>query len=144
MVMMAGRAAAGQEAATRYAATFPGRAEQVSRARHAVARHLAGHPAADDAILIVSEFAGNALLHSASAGASFTVRTELHPGDYLFIEVEDAGGPWLMHVPDDGRPHGLDVVAALVGEGNWGADGDDSGRVAWARLDLRPRVGGQG
>ncbi len=35
---------------------------------------------------------------------------------------------------DDGQPHGFDVVAAIAGAGNWGIDGDDRGRVAWARL----------
>jgi hypothetical protein len=44
-----------------------------------VARHLAGCPAADDAILILSEFAANAIVHSASRGQFFTVRAELYP-----------------------------------------------------------------
>ena len=48
--------------------------------RHAVARHLAGCPAADDAILIASELAANAIMHSASRGQFFTVRAELYPG----------------------------------------------------------------
>ena len=45
-----------------------------------------------------------------------------------------AGGPWRDELLDDGRPHGFDVVAAIAGAGNWGIDGDDRGRVAWARL----------
>jgi hypothetical protein len=48
--------------------------------------------------------------------------------------VEDGGGPWRDGLLDDGRPHGFDVVAAIAGAGNWGIDGDDRGRVAWARL----------
>ena len=36
--------AAGRAAATGYAGTFPGRPDQVQRARHQVARYLAGHP----------------------------------------------------------------------------------------------------
>ena len=58
--------------------------------------------------------------------------------DYIWIECEDAGGPW--HIPDnDGRPHGLDVVHALCGVGGWGVgdlDGGRTGRVVWARLEL--------
>jgi anti-sigma regulatory factor (Ser/Thr protein kinase) len=141
MVTMS-QTAAGRAAATRYAATFPGRPDQVQRARHEVARYLAGHPAADDAVLIISELASNAVLHSSSNGQSFTVRTEIHTG-YLRLEVEDLGGPWLLKPRDTGRAHGLDVVEALAGPDNWGADGDDSGRVAWAKLDMRPRAGGQ-
>jgi hypothetical protein len=41
------------QAATSYTGVFCGRPDQVSRARHAIARHLAGHPAADDAALVV-------------------------------------------------------------------------------------------
>jgi len=38
--------------------------------------------------------------------------------------------------PRDGRPHGLDIVQAIAGDGNWGIDGGAAlGRVAWARLD---------
>jgi len=48
--------------------------------------------------------------------------------------VEDAGGPWRDGPRDDGRPHGFDVVDAIAGAGNWGIDGDDRGRVAWARF----------
>jgi anti-sigma regulatory factor (Ser/Thr protein kinase) len=47
-----------------------------------VARHLADCAAVDDATLIVSELAANAIVHSASRGQFFTVRAELHP-DYV-------------------------------------------------------------
>jgi hypothetical protein len=58
--------------------------------------------------------------------------------EYIWIECEDAGGPWLAR-PGDGRPHGLDVVHALCGEDGWGVedlDGGRTGRVVWARLRL--------
>ncbi len=74
------------------------------------------------------------VLHSSSRdGGDFTLRAEVHP-DRLRIEVEDAGGPWHARSRDDGRPHGFDVVEAIVGSQNWGVDGDARGRVAWARL----------
>jgi hypothetical protein len=95
---------------------------------------LGGCPQAHEAILVASEFATNAVLHSASRhGSVFTVRAEVGR-DRLRIEVEDAGGPWRDGPRDDGRPHGFDVVAAIAGAGNWGIDGDDRGRVAWARF----------
>jgi anti-sigma regulatory factor (Ser/Thr protein kinase) len=133
MIVM-GRAAAGQAAATGYSGTFPGRPDQVQRARHEVARHLAGHPVTDDAVLVISELAGNAVLHSGSKGGFFTVRAELH-GTCCYIECEDAGGPWHPQPPDAGRPHGLDLVEALSGPDSWGVDGDAAGRVVWARLE---------
>ena len=122
-------------AARRYTGIYPGRVDQVHHLRRAVARHLAGCPAVDDVVLIVSELASNAIVHSASRGGYFTVRAELHAG-YVWIEAEDRGGSWLCR-QDDGRPHGLDVVEALTGPDGWGIETtSDGGRVVWARLEL--------
>ena len=91
--------------------------------------------AADEAILIASEFAANSVLHSASRdGGAFTLRAELR-ADRLRIEVEDAGGPWRDGPRDDSRPHGFEVVTAIAGPRNWSIDGDARGRTAWAILD---------
>ena len=127
------RAAA--EAATGYMGTFPGSADQVQRARRAVTYYLAGHPATADAVLITSELASNAILHSASKGGFFTVRAEVFPG-YLWLKVEDLGGHWNLKPRDAARPHGLDVIEALACPDNWGVDGGQGGRVVWARLEL--------
>jgi serine/threonine-protein kinase RsbW len=122
-------------AAACFTGTYPGRPDQVQLARRAVARHLAGCPAADDTVLIVSELASNAVVHSASRGEFFTIRAELH-ADYVWAEVEDLGGLWRCR-PRDGRPHGLDVVEALTGPDGWGVETtSNGGRVVWARLDL--------
>ena len=118
-------------------ATYPGRLGQVHRVRQAVARYLAGCPAADEAVLIVSELAANAIVHSASRAAFLTVRAELH-ADYVWVEVEDLGGPLHCRAPD-GRPHGLNLVEALTGPDGWGVDTTTGGgQVIWARLDLPP------
>jgi serine/threonine-protein kinase RsbW len=120
-------------AASIYTGVFCGLPDQVSRARREVARHLAEHAVADDAALIVSELATNAVLHSRSGGRFFTVRAYLH-STWCRLEVEDGGGPWATSPRDRTRPHGLDVIQAVTGPGNWGVDGDSSGRVVWARL----------
>jgi hypothetical protein len=79
-------------------------------------------------------------VHSASAGKSFTVRSETFPG-YIWIECEDLGGPWHSARPYD-RPHGLDIIEALAGPDNWGTETTSSrGRIVWARLGL-PRQEG--
>ncbi len=119
--------------ATRYQRTFPGRSDQVSQVRCDLARHLSGCPATDDAVLIASELAANAILHSASAGEFFTIRCQASPGS-VRIEAEDLGGPWSPPPRDRSRPHGLDIIAALTGPGNWGTTGDSTGRTIWARL----------
>jgi hypothetical protein len=114
---------------------FPARLDQVREARKLIRAVLEGCPAADDAVLCVSELAANSVLHSdsAQAGGTFTVRAEVCGGDYLWIEVEDSGGPWDTHPHDDGRPHGLAIVAALASD--WGIDGDDRASVVWVRFD---------
>ena len=122
-------------AATCYTGIYPGRADQVHHVRRAVAKHLVGCPAADDATLILSELAANAIVHSASRGQFFTVRAEVFPG-YVWVAAEDLGGPWCRRQADD-RPHGLDVVEALTGPGGWGVETTiGGGRVVWARLDV--------
>ena len=122
-------------AATRHTAAYPGRTDQLHRVRRAVASHLAGCVAVTDAVLVASELAANAILHSRSRAGHFTVRTELHP-DHVRIEAEDFGGPWRRKQPD-GRPHGLDVVEGLTGPDGWGAEIiTGGGRIVWARLDL--------
>jgi anti-sigma regulatory factor (Ser/Thr protein kinase) len=122
-------------AATCYTGIYPGRADQLRHVRRAVARHLAGCLAADDATLILSELAANAIVHSASRGQFFTVRAEVFPG-YVWVAAEDLGGPWRRKEAED-RPHGQDVVEALTGPGSWGIESTTGGgRVVWARLDL--------
>lgn len=124
---------AAAEAAIRYQRTFPGRADQVARVRREIAAHLGGCPASDDAVLIASELAANAVTHSASAGEFFTIRCQACPG-YVRVECEDLGGPWHCSRPDD-RPHGLDIIEALAGPGHWGTETTgDGGRIVWAQL----------
>jgi anti-sigma regulatory factor (Ser/Thr protein kinase) len=86
------------QAVTSYIGVFCGRPDQVGHARHAITRHLAGHPAAADATLIISELAGNAVLHSNSAGQFFTVRAS-RDDTSLHLEVEDLGAPIRIRLP---------------------------------------------
>ena len=123
---------AAAEPATRYQRTFHGRADQLSQVRRDIAAHLDGCPAADDAVLIASELAANALLHSRSTGQSFTIRCQAIHG-HVRIEAEDMGGPWQPRLPDD-RPHGLDIIETLTGPGGWGTQPTPGGRLTWARL----------
>jgi len=123
----------GTATASGYVGTFPGRADQLSQVRREIAAHLAGCPATHDAALIASELAANAIIHTRSRGGTFTVRCYDSPGQAR-IEVEDLGGPWRQRNPD-GRPHGLDIIAALTGPDQWGtATTSTGGRTVWARL----------
>jgi anti-sigma regulatory factor (Ser/Thr protein kinase) len=96
-----------------------------------------GCPAAESLLLLASELATNAILHSRSGHPerTFTVRATLSPGAYARVEVEDQGGPWTAREHDVERGRGLAIVAAVAGDGNWGIEGDAACRVAWFRLD---------
>jgi serine/threonine-protein kinase RsbW len=112
---------------------FPATRIQVSEARRFLAGALDGCPAADNAILILSELAANAVLHSASSqpGGTFTVTADIQPGHHVRIEVRDQGGPWTQHAHHDGRSHGLDIIATLAT--SHGISGDPlTGWTAWA------------
>jgi hypothetical protein len=115
---------------------FPARPEQVGQARRFLAFALEGCPVADDAVLCLSELAGNSVLHSRSRrpGGTFTVRAEVCEGDYVRVEVRDEGGPWNGHCGVDGRPHGLAIVRKLAADS--AVDGDAlTGWIAWARIN---------
>jgi len=121
-------------------ATYPAVPRNVRQARHAVETYIANCPRAearaDSVYLAVSELATNAVIHSASANfGTFTLRCEQH-SDFVWVEVEDAGGPW--HVRDvnpDDYAHGLEIINNLCDA--WSADDIQNGRVVWARFNLR-------
>jgi serine/threonine-protein kinase RsbW len=115
--------------------SYPGLVHQVGQARAFLSQALGDFPLAADAVLICSELAANAVMHSASGkhGGRFTVRVEAHEGDYLWIEVEDQGGLWVEHDSTEECGRGLRIVAALASE--WGIEGDALAKVVWARLD---------
>ena len=108
---------------------FPATPAQVREARQFLAGILDGHPAADDAILCLSELVTNACLHSRSRepGGHFRVRAEVH-GSRVRVEVSDQGGPWERSAKEDEQNgRGLLVVAQLASD--FGRMGDDGARV---------------
>jgi serine/threonine-protein kinase RsbW len=123
---------------TTFERSYPGTKEQVREVRTDLAAVVQDCPFADDLVLLASELSANAVVHSRSGqpGGAFTVRAEVRPGDYVWLEVEDQGGPWIEREPGEERGRGLALVACLAGEGNWAIrDGSAPGiRVVWARL----------
>jgi anti-sigma regulatory factor (Ser/Thr protein kinase) len=114
---------------------FPATPANVGEARRFLAGILGGSPAADDAILCLSELVTNAAVHSRSRmpGGHFTVRAEIH-GSRLRVEVEDQGGPWTQPVPGgEQHGHGLHIISQLAR--TWGITGDsDTGWTVWAEI----------
>ena len=121
-----------------------GEAAQVRAARRFVAELLGDNwPDVDAAVLLTSELAANAVLHSASGrpGGKFTVRAAVEPGVYLWVEVEDEGGPWTQTPGDREAGHGLDIVWAIADD--WGKDGGPmTGWVVWARVEWSSTMSG--
>ncbi len=115
---------------------YPGTLEQVAEARAFLRRLLHGCPAVNDAVLLCSELAANAVQYSASRadGGQFSVHVRAQQGSYVWAGVQDRGGPWEQRPRDTGRMHGLDIVRALAGDGCWGITGGFGGRLVWYRL----------
>jgi anti-sigma regulatory factor (Ser/Thr protein kinase) len=113
--------------------------ESVREARAMVRRSLGSrHPAADAAVLCVSELAANAITHPASGqpGGRFAVTVQAVPGG-VEVRVRDSGPATVPAVAGRGRPdgeggRGLAIVAALAQE--WGSDAAPAGRDTWCRI----------
>lgn len=93
------------------------RPDQVRAARQLVREHLAGHPAAGDAVAVASELAANSVRHSASRlpGGRFLVRVTALDGGLAAVSVTDQGGPFAPQAADPGGEsgRGLAVVQSL-------------------------------
>lgn len=124
---------------------FPGRADQVARARRFAVESLdPGTEARDQVSLLVSEAVTNALLHSSSGHDQGTFEvTYALSGGRIRVEVHDGGAPVAprrrVHGVDSMTGRGLDLFDALADR--WGFRGDERGRVVWFELDLRKEMG---
>jgi len=125
------------------AARLPAERDAPSRARRLVVAALRerGYDGSvvDDAALVVSEMATNAVLHAGSA-FSISIRIE---DSRLRIAVEDASpvgtGPGGAMIP---RPmHGLALIDMLATR--WGVEGTPGGKVVWAELQLAASAPGR-
>jgi anti-sigma regulatory factor (Ser/Thr protein kinase) len=118
---------------------FPGTPESVPTARHFVTSAVADIPTevAEQAALMVSELATNAIRHG---GSDFEVLVE-HTSDELYVEVSDAGSgtPAVRHArPRDSSGRGLHIVESLANK--WGVRPSNSGlgKTVWFTLSLAP------
>lgn len=123
--------------------TFPGRAASIAEARSFVAALLVGWPVVDDARLVVSELATNAVRHTASGhdGGEFDVYV-CFASDRVRVSVRDGGSKCLpiLLLDADGREdesgRGLFLVRGM--SAGWGVDDHPGGRVVWAELLRNP------
>ncbi|MDX3713776.1 ATP-binding protein [Streptomyces europaeiscabiei] len=122
---------------TKWCRAFPGLPDQVAEARHFVAALLQERGVADDAVLVVSELATNAVRHtlSGSVGGWFLVVVAFR-ADGVRLEVVDQGGDNVPEMCDvvsqDNGGRGLWLVSACAKD--WGVKDVPSGRTVWADL----------
>jgi anti-sigma regulatory factor (Ser/Thr protein kinase) len=114
-----------------YVQTFPGRLEQIRHARAHLARFLRDCPAVEDAILLTSELATNAVAYSATGqpGGTFTVRASLFGPRHIYVEVEDQGSAWDGNITGAEPPHGLYLLQGLSTAN--GTRRGEQGWIAW-------------
>jgi CheY-like chemotaxis protein len=127
----------GRPSGSQAAIDLPDDLSSVSEARRFVREHLRDwgiKGPLDDALLVVSELAANALTH---AHSSYRLRLSTTPAA-LRIEVDDAGGgaPEPMPLTDtEEHGRGLHLVDALAA--SWGIEAAESGgKRVWAELAL--------
>jgi anti-sigma regulatory factor (Ser/Thr protein kinase) len=115
------------------ALTLSGRPESARAAREFAAGCLAGCPSSAEAVLCVDELVVNAVQHSRSGlpGGTIEVRIAVAAGEWLRIEVQDAG-PLVPAVPAQRGPldeagRGLALVVGLAD-----VFGTDGSGLYWA------------
>jgi len=117
---------------------FPAVPASVREARRFLSSILNGRPAANDALICLSELVTNAVVHSRSGepGGQFLVRVQRSRG-HLRVEVRDQGGRWVYPAPTDERGgRGLLIVGGLARD--WGRTGDErSGWTIWFEMECR-------
>lgn len=118
---------------------FPGEAGQIREVRAFVAGTLGRSPAAEEAVLLASELAANAVVHTASGdGGTFTVLLR-EDGGTVMVEVHDDGSETSPEAAPAGAPgesgRGLCLVDALAER--WGHRGGREGRVVWFEVKQR-------
>lgn len=116
---------------------FLGLRSQVREVRSFVTEVLERHPAADEVMLLASEIAANAVVHTASGkGGTFTVliRSDEHA---ILVEVHDDGSDTVPAACPASQPvesgRGLGLVDRLADR--WGHLGGRDGRVVWFEVE---------
>ncbi|TYB67752.1 ATP-binding protein [Nonomuraea sp. PA05] len=118
---------------------YPGTLDQVPHARHLAGLLLADSPCREDAELIITELAANAVLHASSSRRAGTFIVEItRTSQEIGLAVYDCG--W-GHRPPLRKPcaadaeHGRGLIVVETLADTMGYEGDDEiGHKVWATL----------
>jgi serine/threonine-protein kinase RsbW len=118
---------------------FAGSPNEVRNVRSFVDQLILGCPVADDIVLLASELAANAVMHTASgADGTFSVSVRTDDGN-IRVEVHDLGSgkaPTLHNsavTTEAGR--GLRLVEMIAAR--WGHSGGQCGRIVWFEVEWK-------
>jgi anti-sigma regulatory factor (Ser/Thr protein kinase) len=120
---------------------FPGQPEHVGQVRRFVLEALMSSKYADDAALLASELATNAIRHTASnaQGGTFQVTVFWHSGA-IIVAVTDQGAATIpaLRSPGslDSAGRGLSLVDAIARQ--WGFHGNRQSHTVWFELGPTP------
>ncbi|MET8138768.1 ATP-binding protein [Sphaerisporangium sp. NPDC005288] len=126
-------------------AALPGVRESVPLARRQVRQWLdAGHPAADDVVLAVSELVTNAITHAGCGRDDFIALTLVEDDGAIHVEVNDPGAthcaPVVRDDPDAEHGRGLLIIRELAEEWGTHASGPGLGRTVWCSIRFAPSL----
>jgi anti-sigma regulatory factor (Ser/Thr protein kinase) len=115
---------------------FGGSPEEIRNVRAFVRQLIDGCPVADDVVLLSSELATNAVMHTASgADGTFSVSVHVESG-WVRTEVHDLGSATSPSIRRSRQPDesgaGLSLVEMIADR--WGFHGGPSGRVVWFEM----------
>lgn len=124
-------------ATNRQTRIFDGSPREIRQVRDFVAQVVDGCPVAEDVVLLSSELATNAVLHTASGvGGTFSVFVYAEDA-WVRVEVHDLGSAKAPAVRRRGLPGesgaGLSLIETIARR--WGFHGGQRGRVVWFELD---------
>ena len=114
--------------------TFPRHIRVAPTARQFVRQAAAGHPAADDAILVAAELIANNLTHAADATTIIIIVTVSEAS--IRVDVRDDGALGIPHMrpgdPDAESGRGFRLVNQLARR--WGFIQEPGGSCCWAEI----------
>jgi anti-sigma regulatory factor (Ser/Thr protein kinase) len=124
---------------------FPGRPDQIAHARDFTRRVLGPCPVLDEAVLLVSELATNAIEHTATADEGSFQVTIYQGNSSLLIAVTDDGSD---NIPTPGHRadilaetgRGLELVELIADR--WDYCGDGHSRTVWFELSWKQSESG--
>jgi serine/threonine-protein kinase RsbW len=118
---------------------FAGSPNEVRNVRSFVGQVIQGCPVADDIVLLASELAANAVVHTESGtDGTFSVRVCAEDGNTR-VEVHDLGSGNAPTVHDSAitaeAGRGLCLVEMIATR--WGHSGGQRGRVVWFEVEWK-------